>query len=100
MGSSLRNVSEEVSQNTKERWAPTSKCLARWDDKTLDGGVHEKQMDVLDSGIKQTKLLGSVKQGCHNWSFCKSSGCNCYGFLHLNCHAFRFNKLSSKNYKF
>ena len=25
----------------------------------------------------------------------KSSGCKCYGFLHLDCHALSFNKLMS-----
>ena len=34
------------------------------------------------------------------WSFCKSSVCNCFVFLHLNCHEFSLNKLSAKNYKF
>ena len=40
------------------------------------------------------------KQGWHNWSFYKSSGCNWYGFLHLDCCEFSLNKLSAKHYKF
>ena len=28
--------------------------------------------------------------------FCKSRGCNNYGFLHLDCHAFSLKKLSAK----
>ena len=32
-----------------------------------------------------------------NWSFCKSSGCNCYGFLYWDCHAFSINKIIGYN---
>ena len=32
--------------------------------------------------------------------FCKSSGCNWYGFLYLDCHEFSLNILKAKNYKF
>ena len=43
---------------------------------------------------------GGTEQGCYKWSFCKSSGCNCYSFLHLDCHEFSLNKLSANNYRF
>ena len=48
-----------------------------------------------------------ANQGCHNWSFCKSSSCNCYGFLqcltedlHLDCDEISLNKLCAKKYKY
>ena len=34
---------------------------------------------------------------CQNLNMAKSSGCNFYGFLHLDCHEFSLNKLSAKN---
>ena len=42
----------------------------------------------------------SLVQGCYIWSLCKSSGCNLFGFLHLNCHEVSLNKLSAKNDNF
>ena len=41
----------------------------------------------------------TLRQGCNN-NFCKSRSCNCYGFLHLDCHESSLNKLSATNYKF
>ena len=41
-----------------------------------------------------------IKQGCHNWTFCKSRGYNFYSFLYLDCHEFSHNKLGAKNYRF
>ena len=32
---------------------------------------------------------GSLQQA---WIFCKSRGCNLYGFLHLDCHEFDISK--------
>ena len=46
------------------------------------------------------KAKDGLEQGCHNWSFCKSSGCNCYDFLHLDCHEISLNKLGAESYKF
>ena len=46
------------------------------------------------------KINGTSKQGCHSLSIYKSSVCNYYGFLHLDCHEFSLNKLSEKSYKF
>ena len=58
---SLRNSSDEVSQNIKESWVPPFRCLVHWDCKTtntLDGGDQKKQMVVSVSGVKEIKLLG------------------------------------------
>ena len=62
-------------------------------------------INLAHVGFVLSKTFGmsypcSHYQGCHNWSFFKSTSCNCYGFLHLDCHEFSLDKLSAKNYKF
>ena len=47
-----------------------------------------------------TKKVKATKQGCHNLSFCRSSGCNCFDFLHLVYREFTINKLYANNYNF
>ena len=57
----------------------------------------KKQYKTKSEPKRNFKVL---EQGCHNFRFCKSSGCNFYGFLHLDCHEYSLNKSSAKYYRF
>ena len=51
--------------------------------------IHPTPRQINKGGntdVRQSLPINKLTQGWHSWSFCKSSGCNCYGFLNLHCY--------------